>query len=135
MWQEQGIMWALPLTPQCFPPCHCLSPAGEYVDALAPFLSQGVEACCCLGMLTPHCVPLLPSFPSASAGEYVEALGPFLSHQGVEACCVLLTAWRHNGLLCNEALQVSRRAAVLVPFWGVFWGLSEGRAAAADSAL
>jgi hypothetical protein len=40
------------------------------------------------------------------AGEYVEALGPFLQHQGVEACCALLAAWRGNGVLLNEALQV-----------------------------
>lgn len=42
----------------------------------------------------------------APSGEYVEALGPFLGHQGVECCCVLLRAWRGNGVLLNEALQV-----------------------------
>lgn len=47
-----------------------------------------------------------PSPSSPPAGEYVEALGPFLAHQGVECCCALLTAWRDNGVLLNEALQV-----------------------------
>lgn len=39
-------------------------------------------------------------------GEYVEALGPFLSHQGVECCCILMQAWKQNGVLLNEVLQL-----------------------------
>jgi hypothetical protein len=39
-------------------------------------------------------------------GEYVEALAPYLTHQGVECCCVLLQAWKGDGVLLNEVLQM-----------------------------
>jgi hypothetical protein len=39
-------------------------------------------------------------------GEYVEALAPYLAHQGVECSCVLLQAWKGDGVLLNEVLQM-----------------------------